>query len=104
MWSLDDLDDEYGTMRTGSGFCLGVAKATMVLRVKGMPAAKRKRLTNIMGALFEDEEEDKSSDAKAPRLTSPKIVIPAAEVSGSKGGTEIEAPKDVTLSEDNRSA
>ena len=69
-----------------------------------MPAAKRKCLASIMGTLSEDEEDEKVPDAKAPRVTSPKIVIPAAEVSGSKGGTEIEAPKDVTLSEDNRSA
>ena len=57
-----------------------------------------------MGGLFKDEEDDKSPDAKAPRVTSPKVVVPATEVSGIKGGTEIEAPKDVTFSEDNRSA
>jgi len=36
-----DLDDKYGTMRTGSGFRLGIAKATMALHVKGMSAPKR---------------------------------------------------------------
>jgi len=75
----------------------------MRLHVKGMPLAKRKRLANIMGALSEDEEE-KSPDAKVARVTSPKVVVPAGEASGGKGGAEVEALKDGEVFEDDRSA
>ena len=59
VWSIDNLYDEYGTMRAGSGTVLGVANATRRLHVKDMAPAKRKCLANIMGAMSEDEEEDK---------------------------------------------
>jgi len=105
IWSLDGLYDEYGTMRAGSGTILGIANATRRLHVKGMPLTKRKRLANIMGVLFEDEEEgDKSPDAKILRVTSPKVVVPAGEVSGDKGGAEAEVSKDAADSDDNRRA
>jgi len=87
VWSLGDLYDEYGTMRAGSGTVLGIASATMRLHVKEMPAAKRRRLASIMGTMSEDEDEgERSPDAKAPRIASPKVVIPAIEVSEGRGG------------------
>jgi len=103
VWSLGDLYDEYGTMRAGSGTILGIASATMRLHVKEMPVAKRRHLASIMGSMSEDEDEgERSPDAKAPRIASPKVVIPAIEVSEGRGGTEVEVPKFVLTSEDNR--
>ena len=101
MWSLGDLYDEYGTMRAGSGTVLGIASATMRLHVKEIPAVKIRRLASIMGTMSEDEDEDEDERgpaAKAPRVTYPKVVIPAGDVSGGKGGAETEAPKDAPVS------
>ena len=73
-------------MRVGSGFRLGMARATMALHVKGLLATKRKRLVSIMGDLSNEDVE--GPDTKAPWVTSPKVVVPAGEASGSKGKTD----------------
>ena len=91
-------------MRAGSVFRLGIANATTRLHLKGMPVAKRKRLASIMGTMSEDEDKDeKSPDVKAPRVTSPKVVVPTGEASGGEDEVEVGAPKDVAVSEDERS-
>ena len=61
-----------------------------------------------MGALSEDEDEgEKSPDAKIPRVNSPKAIpsetSPKVVVPKGKGGVQVEASKDVVLSEDDRS-
>ena len=107
VWSLDDLDDEYGTMRVGSGSRLGMAGATMALHVKGMAAAKRKHLVSIMGDLSDDEErkDEEGPGVKALRVTSPKVVASVSEVQGDKADEpEMEAPRDAAIAEDDRSA
>jgi len=74
VWLLDNLYDEYGTMRAGSSFRLGVAKATMELHVKGMAPAKRQRLAKIIGD-FSDED-DKEKDAEGPGVVVPVVTSP----------------------------
>ena len=70
-----------------------------------MPIAKRRCLASIMGTMLEDEDKgEKSPDVKAPRMTPPKVVVPAGEVFGSKGEVEVEALKGPATSEDDRSA
>ena len=80
-------------MRASSGTILGIANATMRLHVKEMSKMKWCHLANIICTLSEDEGE------KSPAGTSSKVVV-----SKGRGEVDAEAPKDVSLSEDNRSA
>jgi hypothetical protein len=70
-----------GTMQAGSGFYLGVAKATKELHVKGMAPSHRWRLARIIGD-FSNDEGKKDATEKAEKDTK---------------GLGVKAPKDKAL-------